>query len=353
MAGDDISFTTGDLGAALGAEVVGRADLPISDLAPMDRAGPRSLTFIRSAEYARHWGACQAAAALITRGLEAPGHDPAARALLIVDDADLALARALELIAEREAGPAPAPGTHPSAVVEEGADIAPGAHIGPGCVVRRGAVIGDGATLIAQVFIGRGARIGERVTLHPGVRVLDNCEIGAGTIIHANSVIGADGFGYRPAPDGRSLVKIPHIGSVKIGRDVEIGACSCVDRGKLGATVVGDGTKIDNLVQIGHNSEVGRSVIMCGQSGLGGSVRIGDGCVLGGRVAVIDNLTVGAGTRLAGGAGVMNDVPAGVTWLGAPAQDARIEAANLAAARKLAETLRDMRKAIRRLEERA
>lgn len=346
-----LNFTTGALAAALGAELVGRGDLPIHSLDPMDQAGPESLTFIRSEQYARRWAGRPVAAALVTRGIEVTGHDPQTRALLVVDDADLALVRLLELAAASLAEPAPAPGVHPSAVVDAEATVASGACIGPGCVVQAGAVIEDGAVLVAQVYVGRSARIGAQATLHPGVRVLDRCEVGERSIIHSSTVIGADGFGYRPAPDGRGLIKVPHVGTAVIGRDVEIGACSCVDRGKLGPTTIGDGTKIDNLVQIAHNCQVGRSVIICGQSGLSGSVTIGDGAVLAGGVAVADNLNIGAGARIGPRSGVMNNVPAGETWLGAPAQSAREETQNLAVTRRLAKTVRELRAAIRRLEQ--
>jgi UDP-3-O-[3-hydroxymyristoyl] glucosamine N-acyltransferase len=350
VTGGQFSFTTGAIATALGAQLAGRDDLPINSLDPLDRAGPQSLTFIRSAEYAGRWAGCHAAAALVSRGIEVAGHDPGTRALLVVDDADMALVRLLELAAEQSVASRPAPGVHASAVVDAAASVAPGAHIGPGCVVEAGAAIGEGAVLVAQVFVGRGARIGAGVTLHPGVRVLERCELGDGTIVHAGSVIGADGFGYRPAPDGSGLVKIPHIGTVRIGRDVEIGACSCVDRGKLGATTIGDGTKIDNLVQIAHNCQIGRSVIICGQSGLSGSVTVGDGAVLAGGVSVADNLTIGAGARLGGRAGVMHNVPAGEAWLGAPAQNIREETQNMVVQRRLARTVRELRAAIRRLE---
>lgn len=346
------SFTTGAIASATGAELLGRDDLPISSLDPIDRAGPQSLTFIRSAEFARQWAGSAAAAAFVSRGVEVHGHDPAQRTLLVVDDADLALIRLLELAAKEMAPPPPAPGAHPGAVVDPAARVAPGAHVGPGCVIEAGAVIGERAVLVAQVFVGRESRIGAGVTLHPGVRVLARCEIGDGSIVHAGSVIGADGFGYRPAPDGKGLVKVPHIGTVRIGRNVEIGACTCVDRGKLGATTIGDGTKIDNQVQIAHNCQVGRSVIICGQAGLSGSVTIGDGAVLAGDVAVADNLTIGAGARIGPRSGVMNDIPAGETWLGQPAINAREETLNMAVTRRLARTVRELRAAIQRLEQR-
>ncbi len=159
-------------------------------------------------------------------------------------------------------------------------------------------------------------------TLHPHVSVLDRCIIGNDCVLHAGVAIGADGFGYRPSPDGRGLLKIPHIGNVVIGDHVEIGANSCVDRAKFGSTTVGNGTKIDNLVQIAHGCRVGRSCIICGQTGMAGSVIVGDGVIIGGGVGVADNVEIGSGARIAALSGVTGNVPAGQTWMGAPAAPA-------------------------------
>ncbi|MBW1607574.1 MAG: UDP-3-O-(3-hydroxymyristoyl)glucosamine N-acyltransferase, partial [Deltaproteobacteria bacterium] len=163
-------------------------------------------------------------------------------------------------------------------------------------------------------------------------------------IIHPNVTIGADGFGYRPSSDGRGLVKIPQIGTVEIGDGVEIGAGSCVDRGKFSATSIGDGTKIDNLVQIAHNCKLGRSCVMAGQSGLAGSVTLGDGVIMGGRAAVKDHVTVGAGAKLGGGAGVISDVAPGKTLLGIPADDYRQTLRLWAAQKQLPDLIKQMKK---------
>ena len=165
--------------------------------------------------------------------------------------------------------------------------------------------------------------IGSRTVIWSGTIIRERCRIGNSCIIHPNVTIGADGFGYRPSADGRGMVKIPQIGTVEIGDSVEIGAGSCVDRRKFSATSIGDGTKIDNLVQIAHNCKIGRSCVMAGQSGLAGSVTLGDGVIMGGRAIVSDHVTVGAGARLGGNAGVMSDVPPGKTLLGIPADDYR------------------------------
>jgi UDP-3-O-[3-hydroxymyristoyl] glucosamine N-acyltransferase len=203
--------------------------------------------------------------------------------------------------------------------------------------------------------VGRGARIGAGVTLHPGVRVLDRCEIGDGSIIHANTVIGADGFGYRPSPDGSGLVKVPHIGTVRIGRDVEIGACSCVDRGKLGATIIGDGAKIDNLVQIAHNVQVGEDTVIAGQSGIAGSSRIGSRVTIAAQVGVADHIRVGDNVVIGGQAGVGKEVPPGSVVMGSPALphlEFKRQLGALARLPRLGKALRALEERLRALETR-
>jgi UDP-3-O-[3-hydroxymyristoyl] glucosamine N-acyltransferase len=326
--------TTGSLASILNARLDGPADLPVARLDTIDRAGPDALTFIRSPAFAARWAASKATAALISDGIDAPGHDPARRALLHVPDADEALIAALELFAPEPSPSWGSPPRHPSAVIDPSAELAGSAHIGPGCVIGAGARVGDHSILTANVVVGPGAAIGRACTLHPGVAVLERCSIGDRCILHAGVVIGADGFGYRPSDHGP--VKIPHIGSVRIGNAVEIGANSCIDRAKFGETIVGDGTKIDNLVQIGHNCVIGRGCIICGLCGLSGSVTLGDGVVLAGGVGIADNIVIGDGARIGGRSGVMNNIPPGQTWLGNPALPHRQQARIVAALRRIA-----------------
>lgn len=297
----------------LGARVIGRDDLPLTGVAAIDQAGPGSLTFIRSREYATRWSGSRASAALVTEGIEPLGHDPSTRALIVVPDADAALLKLLAMLtprAECQPGVDASALVHPSARVE-------GAYIGPGCVIGPGVSVGKGSILHARVHVASGATIGERCALFPGVVVLDRCVIGDRCILHAGVVIGADGFGYIPSPQGH--MKIPHIGIVRIEADVEIGANTCIDRAKFGETFVGQGTKIDNLVQIGHNCTIGRHCIICGQVGLAGSVTIGDGAVLAGQVGIADNVTIGKGAAIGAQSGVMSDVPDGERYFGYPA----------------------------------
>lgn len=337
-----LRITTGELAALLGAELRGPADLVLNRVDGLEHAGPTSLSFIRSSKFAAQWSTSAAGAALVTRGLEVPGHDPGTRALLVVDDADHALIRLLQFAAPKPAPPTP--GVHPTAVVHPDARVASGASVGPHCTIDADAVIADGVVLVSSVRVGRGASVGPGAMLHPGVALLDRCTVGARSVLHAGVVIGADGFGYRPTADGSGLTKVPHLGHVVIGEDVEIGANTCIDRGKFGPTTIGDGTKIDNLVQIGHNCRIGRSVVICGQSAISGSVTIGDGAVIGGGVGIADGLAVGARAHIGGRSSVMNNIPAGERWMGYPAVPAREFFRTYSILRDLAETLRAMRR---------
>lgn len=310
--------TTGSIAASIGAELIGPSDLVIDEVNSIDQAGERSLTFIRSSKYASQWSASRAAAALVTRGVPVEGHDPARRALLVVDNADAAMLGLLRLFTPSK--PRPTPGVHPTALVDPTATIGQGVHIGPFCIVGAGSTIGDGSVLASHIYIGDNVSIGAITTLHPGVRILENCTVGSACILWPNVVIGADGFGYIPAPDGRGLLKVPHIGGVTIGDAVEIGAGSCIDRGKFGQTTVGDGTKIDNHVQVGHNVIIGRACIVCGMTGIAGSVTLGDGVVIAGHVGITDNISIGAGATITAKSAVMRNVPPGQVWFGYPAR---------------------------------
>lgn len=313
--------------AGISATIQGDHEAVIRRLANFNEAKPEELTFIRTESLARKWNECGASAALVSQAAAVGTADwqptnttSHKRALIIVPDADLALNEVLKLLAP----PATArePGIHASASVHNTATIGAHVHIGPHCVIEAKATIGDGATLLAGSYVGPNAHIGQRTLLHPGVKVLERCRVGSLCILHSGVVIGADGFGYRPAPNGKGVVKVPHIGDVVIGDDVEIGANTCVDRAKFGSTTVGSGTKIDNLVQIAHNCRIGRCCIICGQAGLAGSVTIGDGVMLGARAAIVDNVSIGSGAKIAARAGVMTDVPAGEAYMGSPAMPA-------------------------------
>jgi UDP-3-O-[3-hydroxymyristoyl] glucosamine N-acyltransferase len=332
-------WTTGELAALLRAELVGPADLPIARLDALERADASTLSFIRDARHIDRWTTSSAAAAIVSRGVEAkPG---AGRALLFVQDADHALIQVLDALTpatHRPEGRSATANVDPSSAVDRTASIGPGACVGPRCV------IGPGVVVHANVTIGAEVRIGAGTEVRAGVVIEDRCVIGARVRLHPNCVIGSDGFGYRPAEDGRGLVKIPHAGNVEIGDDVEIGAGTTIDRGKFGATVVGAGTKIDNLVQIGHNCRIGRSCIICGCCALAGSVVVGDGAVLAGGVGVADNMKIGAKSRVGARSGVMDNIPDGETWVGYPAAPWKQTMRIVAAMKQLPEAIADLRR---------
>lgn len=310
------SFTSASVAAALGAELRGPGDIPLRRLNTVHAAGPEDLTFIRSPKYAAMWQASRARAVLIAAKTELPPTDRNP-AVLIVPDADLALIRAIPLFKPPELPPTL--GVHPSAIVDPTAQIDPAASIGPMCIIGPGCVIGAHAILRPRVTLGIGVRVGQHTELEPGAVIHDHCVIGSRCTIHSNCVIGADGFGFRPSPDGRGVIKIPHAGNVEIGDHVELGACTCIDRGKFGPTIIGAGTKMDNHVQIAHNVIIGRSCLIAGCTGIAGSVVIEDGVMIGGHCGIADNLRIGKGARLAAFAAVMADVAPGQTVIGVPA----------------------------------
>lgn len=341
------TLTTGQIARIVGADLLGPSDIVITRPAGVDEAVEGEICFIRSEQFAPNWHASQASAALVRRGVQVTQRPRSA--LLIVDDADLAMVDLLKHIAGKPSS-AP-PGIHPSAVVDPTATIAPDASVGPHCVVGPNSTIGPKATLVASISIAEDCTVGAATTIHPGAVLYKGTTLGDRCLLHANVVVGADGFGFRPNPDGSGHIKIPHIGSVIIGNDVEIGANSCIDRGIFAPTTIGDGTKIDNLVQIGHNCVIGRGCVICGHTGIGGSSKLGDGVTIGGKVGVPDNITIGAGATLGGGSLAHEDIPPGQVWIGVPAQPARDAMACHAVFRKLPQLSRTVKKLARQLED--
>lgn len=345
---EGVSISAAELAQMVEGELIGNPDIVLSTLAPIESGGEGALTFIRSQNFAKHWGQSACRAALVTRGVEVPDHDPKTRALIMVDDADVAVVRILKAIDPGTA--TPTPGIHPSAAIDPDAAIDPSASIGPGCVVCARARIGPGSVLMANNYIGADARIGPGSTLHPGVVIGDRCTLGQRAVVFANAVVGADGFGFLTATPDRPLTRVPQIGTVVIGDDVEIGACSTIDRAKFGSTRIGDRTKLDNQVHIGHNCDIGDDVILCGRTTVGGSAVIGDRTLVGGAVVINDQANIGCDVRVAGGAIVLDAIPDGETVLGVPAMPARTALANVAAQRNLAKFCRRVDKTLKKLD---
>ena len=305
-------FTIEEINQEIGGILTGNPAILITGVDQVSEARENQLTFIGEKKYIKLWNHSSASAAIVNDSLDIePGQD---RALVSVADADLALAQVLKMFEPEP--PKCEVGIHPTAAIDSTAKIGAATAIGAGCYIGPGVVIGTGTKLYPNVTVLDNTSIGNQTVIWSGTVIRERCSVGNFCIIHPNVTIGADGFGYRPSSDGRGMVKIPQIGTVEIGDGVEIGAGSCVDRGKFSATSIGDGTKIDNLVQIAHNCKLGRSCVMAGQSGLAGSVTLGDGVIMGGRAIVNDHVTVGAGARIGGNAGVVRDVAPGKTLLG-------------------------------------
>jgi UDP-3-O-[3-hydroxymyristoyl] glucosamine N-acyltransferase len=330
------SFSLQAIADRVAGVVAGDGSIAISGIEQIELAQPGQLTFIGGKKYVALWSKSQASAALVNEDLAVePGPG---RALIRVRNADLAMAEVLALF--EPPPPANAVGIHPGATVEGTATLGEGVSIGAGCYVGAGVQIGAGTRLYPNVTVLDGSTVGASCVFWPGVVVRERCQIGNGCILHPNVSIGADGFGYRPAADGRSLVKIPQIGTVVLGDGVEIGANSCVDRGKFSATTIGAGTKIDNLVQIGHNCRIGRGCVIAACTGVAGSVTLGDGVVVAGCVAIKDHVTIGSGARIGGMSAVGADVAAGQTVVGYPAADHHQTLRQWAALKRLPDLVR-------------
>ncbi|MEP6730378.1 MAG: UDP-3-O-(3-hydroxymyristoyl)glucosamine N-acyltransferase [bacterium] len=310
------ALTAASIAETVGGTLVGDGTAVVSAIAPLDRAESHHLTFLANAKYASLLATANAGVLLVAPELaETPG---AARARIVVAKPHEAM---LSLLAALYPSVARVPGIHPTAVIGRGVVLGDDVSVGAYVVIGDGARIGDRATLRAHVSVGEGVDIGEDVELYEGVTLYSGTSLGARVRVHAGARIGCDGFGY--VFRNRAHEKIPHVGRCIVEADVEIGANTTIDRGSIDDTVIGAGTKIDNLVQIAHNVRVGRLCLIMAQVGIAGSVHVEDGCILAGQVGVSGHHTIGAGARLAAQAGVFGDIPAGETWSGYPARPHR------------------------------
>ncbi len=315
----------------LGGELVGTEDPEITGAAGIDEAGPGDLTFLASKKFGRALATSDATAVIV--GPDQDVDRPAIR----VSDPFGAFASFLEGLLPDRNRVFP-PGIHPTAVIDPSAEVASAAAIGPYCVIGPGTVVGAGSRLGAHVVLGSDVTVGRDSLFYPGATVREGCLLGDRVILHCGVVIGSDGFGYLPAREG--IRKVPQVGVVEIQDDVEIGAGSCVDRATTGRTVVGAGTKIDNLVQIGHNVNIGKLCSLSAQTGISGSCTLEDGVIAGGQVGLGDHLKIGAGVKIGGQSGVTKDIPAGRTVFGYPALESAETFRMFAGLRKLPELLR-------------
>jgi UDP-3-O-[3-hydroxymyristoyl] glucosamine N-acyltransferase len=294
-----LTVALGDLVKDLGGELRGDANLAIQEIAPLETAGPQAISFLANPKFVSHLASSQAGCVIVGAAL---ADQAAARgAAIVTPDPYLYFARLTQWWATRVRPAVPAR-IHPSAVVDPSAQIGEQVTVGPLAVIEAGAVLADGVVIGAHTVVGERARIGRGSRLAPHVTIGFDCVIGERCILHAGVVIGADGFGF--APSQGTYVKIEQLGAVLIGDDVEIGANTCIDRGALGDTVIAKGVKLDNLIQIGHNTQIGEHTAMAGCVGVAGSAKIGAHCTVGGagmilgHLTIVDNVHVSSGTLI-------------------------------------------------------
>jgi UDP-3-O-[3-hydroxymyristoyl] glucosamine N-acyltransferase len=336
-----VIFRLAELAELVAGTVQGDPERTVEGLRALEDAGPRDLSLLTQRRYRKRAAASRAGALLVAPALADAGDG---KDLVVVDDPAEALARLLPHfypLAARE------PGIHPTALVESGCAIDPTAHLGPYAVVGAGSTIAARAAVLAHAVVGRGCAVGEGAVIHPGAVLYDRTEIGPGSVVHAGAVLGADGFGYATRQGVHQ--KVPQVGRLVVGREVEIGALTAIDRGTLGATRIGAGTKIDNLVQIGHNVEVGKGCILCGQVGIAGSARLGDYVVFAGQVGMGDHLEAGDGAQVAGQGGIMQSLAAGGKYSGTPAIEVGKWRRQVALLSRLGEIYRRLRALEKRL----
>lgn len=308
--------TLAELAARVGGTVVGDASVSVARVSGIAEATSDALTFATDERYLAAALQSKAAAVLVDAALVPDGLP--AKPLIAVASARLALVSLLETFrAPRPRGPF----RHRSAVIDESASVAADAYIGANAHVGAGARVGNGSVIEAGAFVGNDTTIGENCRLYPNTTLMERCTVGDRVVLHAGCVIGSEGFGWAFV-EGR-LERIPQIGNVVLGDDVEIGANTCVDRAQTGSTSIGTGTKIDNLCQIGHNVRIGKHTAMAALCGVAGSAVIGDYCQIGGTATFNGHITVGSRVTVAGGSQVWGDVPDGAMVSGAPAREHR------------------------------
>ena len=285
------AFTLREIVARLGGEAVGEVAAPLTGVATLDSAGPHQIAFLANPKYRGRLASTRAGAVILGPG----DRDAGAMPRIVSANPYAYYARTVSLFHPVE--PAD-PGIHPQAAVDPSARVDPGAQVEAFAVIAAGAVVGAGARIGAHCTLGRGVVVGAGTRLYPRVTVYEGCSIGARCILHSGAVIGADGFGM--ARDAGAWVKIPQVGAVRIGDDVEVGANTTIDRGALDDTVVGDGVKLDNQIQVGHNCVIGAHTVIAGCTGISGSVHIGSDCMIGGAVGIVGHIRIADGVTISG-----------------------------------------------------
>ncbi len=339
-----MELTIKEIAERIGGRVVGDAAATIRSIAGLRDAGPGQATFLGNARYAPLLESTQATAVIVPESFSSPRGD---LNLLLCANPSLAFSKLALLFAP--APVKPAPGVHPTAVVAPGVKLGRDVTVGAYAVVEAGAVIGDRTVLYPYVYVGQETVLGADSLIYSHVSIRERVQIGDRVIVHCNSVIGSDGFGYDTTPDGIHH-KIPQIGTVVIEDDVEIGSCVTIDRARFDRTWIQKGTKIDNLVQIAHNVVVGRNAIIVSQCGISGSTEIGEGAILAGQAGLAGHLKIGDHAVVGAKTGVAQDVPANQCYMGIPARPNLNWKKEVFALTRLPEALRELRQLRQKIE---
>lgn len=332
-----MEFTAQQIAGFLQGQVEGNADEKITTFSKIEEGTPGAITFLSDTRYEHYLYTTAASAVLVNHDFQPS--QPEHPTLIRVADARECVARLLTMY--QQSMQQPRKGIHPQACVAETAKIGKDVYVGPHAYVGENAVVGDGTQLYAGVVVEERATVGSGCLIYPNVSIYHDCHVGNNVILHSGCCIGADGFGF--APNGESYEKIPQIGNVVIEDDVEIGANACVDRAMMGSTIVRRGVKLDNLVQIAHNCEVGSHTVMSAQVGVAGSAKIGEWCMFGGQVGIAGHISIADRTQSGAQAGIAGAIrKPGQTIIGSPAMDARQFARCTAVFKNLPEMYRDV-----------
>jgi UDP-3-O-[3-hydroxymyristoyl] glucosamine N-acyltransferase len=331
-------ITLKELASFCDAQIVG-GDIAtvIYSAADIQSAKTGQVTQLTSLKYVKHFESSMASACFIAEGFTVDTI-PENIALLVCKDPEMSFIKALEILHPARIY---SPQIAPQAVLENNVTLGNKVYIGPYAVIGENVTIGDGTSILAGAYLGRNVKVGKNCQIYPYAVIYDDVVLGDNVIIHSGAIIGADGFGYKFR--NYRHVKVPQVGNVVIDDNVEIGANTCIDRGALGSTVIGSGTKIDNLVQVGHNNKVGKNVIMCGLTGVSGSCNIEDYAILAGSSGVADHVTIGQGAVIMARSGVAGDVKAGAHVFGSPAKDKKTAYKEQIALSKLPELLKKVK----------
>jgi UDP-3-O-[3-hydroxymyristoyl] glucosamine N-acyltransferase len=297
-----MEFTASTIAGFLKGEIEGNPDIKVNTIAKIEEGCEGALSFLANPKYEHYIYETKSSIVLVNKSFVPSG--PIAATLIRVENSYEAFASLLRLV--DQARPRKK-GIHPTAIIETTAKVGSDVFIGPYTYIGDNCIIGDGCSIYPHVYIGDNTRLGNNCTLNPGVKIYHDCLLGESCIIHAGSVIGSDGFGFAPQSDNE-FMKIPQLGNVVLGDHVEIGANVTIDRATMGSTIIRKGVKLDNLIQIGHNVEVGENTVMAAQTGISGSTKIGKNCMFGGQVGLAGHLKIADGTKIGAQGGILGDV---------------------------------------------